>query len=285
MRSLSHVVRPLLFAGALLVAIVPSAATAQNEPFYVVSAADRDAKIPRAERPVLVVMPFAFAAVLEKDDAIDLASIGIFGHGRGDARNRDVERQRESGVNLGKATADLLVAALLETGQFRLLERTALQEVLAEQNLVGSDRAASGQTVAGKAGVIGARYIVTGSITKFGRERNEKSGGIGGLLKRGVGVGSVNSAENSYIVGVTLRVVETATGEVVASVTSDGEAKGGRRVGIGVLGGGIGGGAGGIFNSKTSGEREKKIGEAVVIAVSNLVDRVVEKRVAGELVP
>ena len=42
--------------------------------------------------------------------------------------------------NTGKAVADVLVARLVENGALSVIERTALDKLIAEQNLTNSDR-------------------------------------------------------------------------------------------------------------------------------------------------
>src|ERR1044072_1136312 len=57
--------------------------------------------------------------------------------------------------DVGKGIADLLVEKLVKSGQFRVIERKAIDKIMAEQNLSNSDRADS--TTAAKIGrLIGA---------------------------------------------------------------------------------------------------------------------------------
>jgi curli biogenesis system outer membrane secretion channel CsgG len=230
--------------------------------------------VPRSQRPSLIVMPFEFNATLSDEDRADLNSVGALVaamQGQGGA-----SQQQVSHANLGRGIADQLVAALLDTKNFRVMERRALETVLAEQNLVAGDKAAPTQQVSQQARILGAQYLVTGSITKFGREKKRRGGVLGAVTK---GVGGVGLESNTYSVGITLRVVDASTGEVVGSMTSDGEVKGGRKLAIG----GFGGGGGGGFASSNSGEREKKIAEAINIAVASLSEKLVDLRVKGDL--
>lgn len=52
-----------------------------------------------------------------------------------------------------------------------MLERKALGAVLAEQELVGSTKAAMNQNVAQKSQIVGAKYVITDAITKFSRSK------------------------------------------------------------------------------------------------------------------
>src|SRR5258707_6643304 len=77
--------------------------------------------------------------------------------------------------------ADQVMGELLEEGSFRVVERKKLDTVLAEQDFAHSDRADPGAAKLSKIGkVLGVKYIISGSITKFGGE--EKSYGGGGLV-------------------------------------------------------------------------------------------------------
>lgn len=175
----------------------------------VVAAVEPLPPIPRAQRPQLMVGKFEFTATVSNDDlqelnALSTALILLRATDPG-ARNRQTQD------NLGSTTADLLVARLLQTGQFRVVERKALEAVLAEQELVGSKKAAGGQSVAQKSQLLGAKYLLTGSITKFSRSKQEK-GGIAGLASKVIGGIGLSQSQATFEVGLAGRIVETATG-------------------------------------------------------------------------
>ena len=62
-----------------------------------------------------------------------------------------------------------------------MIERKKLDTVLAEQDFAHSDRADPSAAKLAKVGkVLGVKYIIAGSITKFGgEEKNYGGGGIG----------------------------------------------------------------------------------------------------------
>src|SRR6185295_13199038 len=100
-----------------------------------------------------------------------------------------------------------IVEALVEDGSFRVIERKKLDTVLAEQDFAHSDRADPSAAKLSKLGkVLGVKYIITGSITKYGGEQNDKGGSLRGVH---VGVGKAKTE-----VGLTARMVDTTTGEV-----------------------------------------------------------------------
>ena len=71
-------------------------------------------------------------------------------------------------------------------GTFRVIERKKLDTVLAEQDFARSDRADPSAAKLSKIGkVLGVKYIIAGSITKFGGE--EKNYGGGGARQGQVG--------------------------------------------------------------------------------------------------
>ena len=86
-------------------------------------------------------------------------------------------------VDIGKGIADLLVDRLVRDGTYSVIERKALQKLLAEQNFSNSDRADSNS--AAKIGkMLGVDAIIIGSITQFGRD--DKNVGVGGGVMRSV---------------------------------------------------------------------------------------------------
>jgi len=67
--------------------------------------------------------------------------------------------------NFGKAVADLLVNRLVKNASVVVIERSALDKVLGEQNLSNSDR--TNAATAAKIGrILGVDAIILGSITK-----------------------------------------------------------------------------------------------------------------------
>jgi curli biogenesis system outer membrane secretion channel CsgG len=173
--------------------------------------------------------------------------------------------------DIGKGMADQVVDALLEDGTFRVIERKKLDTVLAEQDFSQSDRAdpsAAKLTKMGK--VLGVRYIIAGSITKFGGE--EKSYGGGGLMKGKLGGLGLKKAKTE--VTLTARLIDTTTGEILASAKGEGLSKKGGGLSVGGLGGG--GGAG--FSMSSSDYKASAIGEAQEMATIALVKNIVAKK-------
>jgi curli biogenesis system outer membrane secretion channel CsgG len=173
--------------------------------------------------------------------------------------------------NIGKGMADQVVDALLEDGTFRVIERKKLDTILAEQDFSASDRAdpsAAKLTRLGK--VLGVKYIIAGSITKFGGE--EKSYGGGGLIKGKLGGLGLKKAKTE--VTLTARMIDTTTGEILLSAKGEGLSTKGGGIKLGALGGG--GGAG--FSMSSSDYKASAIGEAQEAATKDLIVKIVAKK-------
>ena len=174
--------------------------------------------------------------------------------------------------DIGKGMADQVVDALLEDGSFRVIERKKLDTVLAEQDFAQSDRADPSAAKLSKLGkVLGVRYIIAGSITKFGGE--EKSYGGGGLIKGKLGGLGLKKAKTE--VSLTARMIDTTTGEILLSAKGEGISKkgGGLKVGAGALGFG---GAG--FSMGSSDYKASAIGEAQEAATVDLIAKIIAKK-------
>jgi curli biogenesis system outer membrane secretion channel CsgG len=180
--------------------------------------------------------------------------------------------------DIGKGIADLLVDGLLEDGTYRLIERKKLDTIMAEQNFSNSDRADPSAAAVAKMGkALGVKYMVVGTITKFGTEESKKSIGGGGFGGRFLGGAKVGKQEGKATVAITARIIDVSTGEIMASAKGEGMSK---RSGM-LLGGGLaggGGGAGGGVSMGSSDYRESILGEATELAVKQVVDKLVAAR-------
>jgi curli biogenesis system outer membrane secretion channel CsgG len=173
-------------------------------------------------------------------------------------------------VDVGKGIADLLVEKLVQGGTYSVIERKALDKIVSEQNFSNSDRADANS--AAKIGrLLGVDAIIIGSITQFGRDDKSTSvggGAFGGITRR-YGLGGVGKREAKAVVGVTARLVNTDTGEILVAATGRGESK---RSGTTLLGAGgsSSGGGGGAFDMSSKNFADTILGEAVGQAVDSL---------------
>lgn len=170
--------------------------------------------------------------------------------------------------DIGKGITDLLVTKLVNDGQYSVIERKVLDKILAEQNFGNSDRA-DNATAAKIGKMLGVDAIIVGSITKFGRDDKSKSLGGLGIGRGGFGLGGVKRNESKAVCGISARLVDTSTGEILAAVNGAGESK---RSGTSLIG--AGGGRGGLgaggFDTHASNFGQTLLGEAVMQAVEDV---------------
>ena len=175
-----------------------------------------------------------------------------------------------SDIDVGKGVTDLLVRFLVENGTYSVIERKAMDKILAEQNFSNSDRA--NPNSAAKLGkILGVDAIVVGSVTQFGNEnKNTNVGGAGGALGR-FGVGGVGHKESKAIVTLDARIVDIDTAEILGVATGHGESS---RSSTSLTGGGGGwsGWGGGHVDFGSSDFRNTIIGEAVNNATKQMSD-------------
>ena len=173
-----------------------------------------------------------------------------------------------SDQDIGKGITDLLVQKLVQDGTYSVIERSALDKLLAEQNFSNSDRADA--TSAAKIGkLLGVDCIIIGSITQFGRDDKHTNVGGGGYSGWTHGIGGVGVSKAKAVVGVSARMVNVNTGEILAAVTGTGESERGN---TSLLGGGGNwwGGGGGSLDMGSSNFGNTILGEATHKAVDDL---------------
>lgn len=176
-------------------------------------------------------------------------------------------------VDVGKGIADLLVTDLVKDGSYSIIERKMLDKILAEQNFSNSNRADANS--AAKIGrLLGVDAILVGSITQFGNDNKQQGvGGGGGGFGR-FGVGGFSHKSSKAVVGLSARLVNIDTGEILGVAEGKGESK---REGLALSGGGGGwrGFGGGEVNFGSSDFEQTIIGEAVKQATDGLAAQVI----------
>jgi curli biogenesis system outer membrane secretion channel CsgG len=127
-------------------------------------------------------------------------------------------------VDVGKGVGDMLINRLVTSGTYAVIERKALDKILAEQNFSNSNRAdPSSAAKIGKA--LGVDAIIIGSVTEFGRDdkaTNVAGSGISGIAGR-YGIGGFGKRESKAVVQLTARMVNVDTGEIFAVAQGRGE--------------------------------------------------------------
>jgi len=173
--------------------------------------------------------------------------------------------------DIGKGIADLIVDGLVEDGTYRVIERKRLDVILAEQNFSNSDRADPAAAQVAKIGkALGVKYVILGSITKFGIEDKGMKIGAGAWGGGKFGVGDVGTKKGKATVAIAARMVDTTTGEIMAVAKSDGTSSR-----SGLMLGGAANHLGGDFSIGSSNFRETVLGEATEIAVKGVVTKLI----------
>lgn len=123
--------------------------------------------------------------------------------------------------NIGKAAADLLITKLVQDGNVTVIERNAIDKLLAEQNLTNSDR--TDPLTAAKLGrILGVDAIVMGTITHY--DYIDKTTGGGGAHFGGFGGSSMKTKHDIMAkVLISTRLVSPDTAEVLAASEGAGE--------------------------------------------------------------
>jgi curli biogenesis system outer membrane secretion channel CsgG len=164
-------------------------------------------------------------------------------------------------VELGDGMADQLVDALMHSGQFVVMERQTLSDVIQEQDLANSGRAQKSQSAqTGK--LVNAQILVKGTVTEFEEKSGGSSSGIGIA-----GIGVHNNRSEAHV-GLLIRLIDTTTGEVLASERAEGKAASGG-VGIGVNAG--------LVQFGSSGFSKTPMGKAVQETIDNCVNIIATK--------
>ncbi len=160
------------------------------------------------------------------------------------------------GGGVGWDLSGMLSNELASTGAFRVVERSNLESVLAEQDLGASGRVRA-DSAARIGELTGAGYIVLGTVTSY--SENTRSTG-GGISFRGIGVGGKRT--ESYL-AVDLRVVNVNNGEIEFVRTIEGRSTGGG-LNLSAYRGGFGGNLSNFENTPA--------GEAIRAALMEITD-------------
>jgi curli biogenesis system outer membrane secretion channel CsgG len=200
--------------------------------------------------------------------AAEKRKITVMDFGYGTVRTQ-VQAYFGTDQDIGKGISDLLIAQLLDGGDYRIIERSALDKILKEQNFSNSDRA-NPATAAKIGGLLGVDAMIIGDITTFGNDDKHYGGSSAGCaIWHGCGVGGLGISKKKVIVEITARMVDVNTGEILASVTGHGEVEK-----SGVTGGGGGGngwsGGGGQFDMGSSNFQQSAIGQATKQSVAQV---------------
>jgi len=201
----------------------------------------------------LLVVAIALLGALAADPAL--------AQGRGKPVLAVAEFKNESGAawwrgGVGWELSGMLSNELVATKNFTVVERSKIEDVLSEQNLGASGRVSAG-TGARIGKLLGAQYLIAGTVTSYEEETASTGGGIS---FGGVSLGG--KSEKAYL-AVDLRVINATTGTIEFVRTIEGTAKGGG-MSIGLYRGGFGG--------SLSQENKTPAGKAIRAALVEITD-------------
>jgi curli biogenesis system outer membrane secretion channel CsgG len=157
--------------------------------------------------------------------------------------------------DIGEGMAEMITTALLDTGKFRVLERQQINDVIGEQDLGDSGRVDPG-TAARIGKILGAQYLLYGTVNEFEYSKGGEQGGvrIGGIR---VGAGTARAR-----IGMDVRIVDAVTGEILFSTRSAADAS---RTGFKV------GYSGSDFGANLGAFQKTPLGEATRKAIEDAV--------------
>lgn len=177
----------------------------------------------------------------------------------------------------------IVIDSLSQTGRFRLVERTALNSVLDEQDLASSGRIAK-PSGAATGNVLGAEYLVQVVVTDYESNVSGKKGGVGGLLRSKVPLlGGIGGGKSNGRVGLNIRLIDAETSEItftkqIEAVITE----------TNLSFGGIGFGSDAILGGFMSSYAKTPIGQAVIAGINEgvfeLIKEVGAKPAEGSIV-
>ena len=112
------------------------------------------------------------------------------------------------GKDAGDAFAEMLTTALVKTGDYTVIERNELSQLLQEQQ-IGLAGITTEETAVQAGQVLGAELVVFGAVSEFGNSKQST-----GVDTRRLGVGVDNSKAT---VAVDVRIVDPSTSEILAA--------------------------------------------------------------------
>ena len=118
---------------------------------------------------------------------------------------------------IGDGLSEILTTELFKTHRFIMVERSALSEIIKEQEL-GQTGMVGRKTAARVGKLLGAQVLVTGAVTEF---ESSVGGGGAGIGLAGFALGF--ETESAHV-AVDIRLVDSSTGEILKSYNAEGNA-------------------------------------------------------------
>jgi curli biogenesis system outer membrane secretion channel CsgG len=168
---------------------------------------------------------------------------------------------------LGATLAELLTDRLVSSGHYRLLDRETVAA------LAGNRGAVPFAVLRDRAAAAGGDYLIVGAVTRFSTERQRKTGV--GLLPVPIVGGLVRKNKVEFVIGLTLRVVDVRTGEVVATAATEGGAATQNSSGAGIAVVGLPVPIGGGGGSSATGVQDRLLDAAIAQAIDAAAEKII----------
>ena len=110
-----------------------------------------------------------------------------------------------------RGTTDMFKTALVHSGRFRVVERSRLNDGVIREKQLNASGLTKGNAAAQP--LTEAKYIFEGAVTEANASQTQRSGAV-----RIAGV-EFGSSSNQDVIGIDVRVVDAASGEIVNVVT------------------------------------------------------------------
>ncbi len=110
-----------------------------------------------------------------------------------------------------RGTTDMFKTALVQSGQFRVVERSRLNDGVIREKQLNASGLTTGNS--GATLLTDAKYIFEGAVTEASASQTQRSGAL-----RVAGV-EFGASSNQDVIGIDVRVVDAATGEIVNVVS------------------------------------------------------------------
>ncbi len=110
-----------------------------------------------------------------------------------------------------RGATDMFKTALVNSGQFRVVERARLNEGVIREKQLNAGKLSGGKSATTK--LTEAKYLFEGAITQANAGETQRAGAFG------IAGAQIGGSTNRDVIGVDVRVVEVGSGDIVAAVT------------------------------------------------------------------
>ena len=110
-----------------------------------------------------------------------------------------------------RGATDMFKTALVQSGQFRVVEARALDQGVLREKQINAQGMSTGTSA--QQPLRDAQYLFEGSITEANPNQTQRSGAVG------VAGAEIGGGANKDVIGIDVRIIEVATGDLVDVVT------------------------------------------------------------------